>query len=160
MSRVRETVTTLYGYNPHTTDSHCMQRPPTSSSPSNRGSRRQPRPEQPPSLDFPPAPFPQQQDYSTDQYNFPTPSFQRPRAISSYALESGSTVKFPEPQLYRAGSSKATYRPLTPTTGFRNDQRTPPRLSPSAPPPAIPPRNLVASPITDDKKVTFMSFNH
>lgn len=159
-------MTTLYGYHCRvqlTRDSlatDCMQRPPTSSSPSNRGSRRQPHPEHLPSLDFPSTPFPQQQDYSTDQYNFPAPSFQRPRAISSYALESESTVKFPEPQLYRAGSSKATYRPLTPTTGLRNDRRTPPRLSPPVPPPALPPRNLVASPITDDKKVTFMSFNH
>jgi hypothetical protein len=143
-----------------------MQPTPTSSSPSNRGSRRRPHPENPPSLDFPPAPFPQQHDYSTDQYNFPAPTFQRPRAISSYALDSGSTLRFPEPQLYRAGSSKATYnRPLTPTIDLRNDLRSSPRPRPSPPavppaiPPAIPPRNFVASPITDDKKVAFRSFN-
>lgn len=149
----------------HTADSRhsCMQPTPTSSSPSNRGSRRRPHPETPPSLDFPPAPFPQQLDYSTDQYNFPTPTFQRPRAISSYAQDSGSSLRFPEPQLYRAGTTKATYRPLTPTTDLRNHRRTSPRPSPPALPPAlppaIPPRNFVASPITDDKKVIFRSFN-
>lgn len=159
-------MTTLYGYNCiQLTDSRrhtCMQRPPTSSSPSNRGSRRQPYPEHPPSLDFPPTPFPQQRDYSTDQYNFPAPTFQRPRAISSYALDSGSTLKFPEPQLYRAESSRATYRPLTPNTDLRNDLRTSPTPTPSPPvlPPALPPRKSVASPITDDKKVAFRSFNH
>ena len=150
-----------------------MQSTPASSSPSNRGSRRQPHLEQPhlehsPSLDFDqnsyqplsPTPFPQYDhlpSQSTDQYDFPAPTFQRQRAISSYALDEG-TVTFPEPQLYRSGSSKATYRPLTPNPDSRNDLRTPPRPSPALPP-ALPPRNSVASTRSDDKKVAFRSSN-
>ena len=145
-----------------------MQSTPASSSPSNRGSRRrpqQPHLEHPPSSDFDqnsyqplsPTPFPQYESHSTDQYDFPAPTFQRQRAISSYALDEG-TVKFPEPQLYRSGSSKATYRPLTPNPDTRNDIRTPRRPSPALLP-ALPPRNSVASPKTDDKKVAFRSSN-
>lgn len=140
---------------------------PTSSSQSNRGSRRHPHLEHSSALQDPyrqasPTAFPQPDHLSTDQYDFPAPPFQRQRAISSYALDSAA-LAFPEPQLYRSGSSKATYRPLTPTNqDFRNDLRISARPSPTlqpALPPAIPPRNFVASPQADDKKVTFRSFN-
>ncbi|KAF8269573.1 hypothetical protein EI94DRAFT_931025 [Lactarius quietus] len=142
---------------------------PTSSSPSpspsNRGSRRHPHPEHPSSV-FPqnphqlafPAPFPQSDYRSTDQYNFPTPAFQRQRAVSSYARDTG-IVNFPEPQLYRSESSEATFRPLTPNPDQRtNNLRTTSRLSPALPP-ALPPRNSVASPKSDEKQVTFRSFD-
>ncbi|KAH8994939.1 hypothetical protein EDB92DRAFT_1814889 [Lactarius akahatsu] len=128
---------------------------PTSTSPplSNRGSRRQPHPDpstfdlvQTPYQQASPTPFPQY-DYppprSTDQHDFSAPTFQRQRAISSYALDSGA-LKFPEPQLYRASSGKATYRPLTPP----NRDYSSPRPSPT--PPALPPRNFVASPEIGD----------
>lgn len=137
-----------------------MQSTTTPSSPGNRGSRRQLHLEHPSSLDFDqnsylplsPTTFPQHDQLSlrpTDQYDFPAPTFQRQRAISSYALDS-ATVKFPEPQLYRAGSSKAAYRPLTPNLDSRNDLRTQPRPSPP-PPPTLPHRNSTASPKTDTK---------
>jgi hypothetical protein len=134
---------------------------PTSSSPSNRGgSRRQPHLEQQnPYRQASPTPFPRQ-DYlppsSTDHHDFSPSTFQRQRAISSYALES-ATVSFPEPQLYRSGSSKATvtYRPLTPTNqDFRNDLRTTPRGPSPALQPALPPRNSVANPETEGIQVT------
>ncbi|KAH9063839.1 hypothetical protein EDB87DRAFT_1829598 [Lactarius vividus] len=127
----------------------------TSSPTSNRGSRRQPHPD-PSTFDLvqnsyqqaSPTPFPQY-DYpphSTDQHDFSAPTFHRQRAISSYALDSG-TLKFPEPQLYRASSGKATYRPLTPPNpDYRIDLQT----SPRPPPPALPPRNFVASPEIGD----------
>jgi len=150
---------------------YSMQPMPTSTSPSpsNRSSRRQPHLEHPLTSDFvqdpyrqtSPTPFPQY-DYlppnSTDQHDFPTPTFQRQRAISSYALDSG-TLTFPEPQLYRASSSKATYRPLTPPNrNFRSDLRTSPRPSPALPP-TLPPRKFVASPETDGRQVAFSSFD-
>ncbi|KAI9439979.1 hypothetical protein H4582DRAFT_1565649 [Lactarius indigo] len=137
-----------------------MQSIPTSTSPSNRGSRRQPQPDPPSTSDLvqnsyrqaSPTPFPQY-DYlspsSTNQHDFSPPTFQRQRAISSYALDSG-TLKFPEPQLYRASSGKATYRPLTPPNrDYRSDQGISPRPSP-APPPALPPRNFIANPEIND----------
>ena len=130
-----------------------------SPSPSNRGSR-QPHLEHPPALQNPYSPtlFPRP-DYlpasSTDQYDFSAPPYQRQRAISSYAMDS-ATLAFPEPQLYRSGSSKATYRP--PNQDFRNDLQIPPLPSPAFPP-ALPPRDFVASPQTDVKQVTFRSFN-
>ncbi|KAH9037804.1 hypothetical protein EDB85DRAFT_1860932 [Lactarius pseudohatsudake] len=136
---------------------------PTSTSPppSNRGSRRQPHPDpstfdlvQNPYRQASPTPFPQY-DYpprSTDQHDFSAPTFQRQRAISSYALDSG-TLKFPEPQLYRASSGKATYRPLTPPNrDYRSDLRTS-----SLTPPALPPRNFVASPEIGDTQVALDS---
>jgi hypothetical protein len=149
--------TTAYNYSQPLRSMHSTTTP---SSPSNRGSRRQLHLEHPSSLDFDqnsyfplsPTTFPQHDQLApgpTDQYDFPAPTFQRQRAISSYALDSG-TVKFPEPQLYRAGSSKATYRPLTPNLDSRNDLRTRPRPSPP-PPPTLPPRNSAASPKTDTK---------
>jgi hypothetical protein len=69
----------------------------------------------------PPLSFPT--PFSTAQYDFPSqsthptylpspspPNWQRPRATSSYALESG-TLAFPEPQLHRATSTRAASRP-------------------------------------------------
>ncbi len=152
-------------------DSFIMQSTSPSPLPNNRGSRSQRHPEQPPTSDnpyrqAPLTPFPQydhlvprpvnQHDFP--QHDFPTPTFQRQRAVSSYELDSG-TVMFPEPQLYRAGSAKAIYRPLTPTNqDVRNNLGRPPRLSPALPP-ALPLRNSVASP-KPDRQVASKSFTY
>ena len=116
---------------------------PTTSTNSRGGSRRpqthpdlifpyaQPQPEalvsptfsQSPSTQ-PPLSFPT--PFSTAQYDFPSQSteptypsglsptnWQRPRATSSYGLES-ATLAFPEPQLHRATSTRAASRPPPP----------------------------------------------
>jgi hypothetical protein len=94
---------------------------------------------QSPSTD-PPLAFPT--PFSTAQYDFPSqsthathspglspPNWQRPRATSSYALES-ATLAFPEPQLHRATSTRAASRPSPPrTTRQETDLRTSPAPS-------------------------------
>jgi len=97
----------------------------------------------------PPLTFPT--PFSTAQYDFPSqstpatlppslspPHWQRPRATSSYALES-ATLAFPEPQLHRRTSTRAISRPPPPpprTSRQETDLRTSP---------APPHRNSVAS---------------
>jgi hypothetical protein len=141
-----------------------MQPPSTNS----RGGSRQPRPDrisphahpqallsstfsQSPSVLAPhtfPTPFP------TPQYDFPSqstpathpaglspPNWQRPRASSSYALES-ATLAFPEPQLHRATSTRGVSRPppLPPRTPSK-ELETAPRIAP-----ALSHRNSVTGP--------------
>jgi hypothetical protein len=80
--------------------------------------------------------------FSTAQYDYfshPThppslspPNWQRPRATSSYALETAATLAFPEPQLHRATSTRAPSRPppLPPRTPRQEtDLRTGPAPS-------------------------------
>src|SRR6267154_1924874 len=96
---------------------------------------------QSPSMD-PPLPFPT--PFSTAQYDFPSqstyathppglspPNWQITRATSSYSLES-STLAFPEPQLHRATSARASSRPPPPpprTPRQETDLRTTPAPS-------------------------------
>src|SRR5260370_36806335 len=115
----------------------------------------------PSTVPFPPPTFPT--PFSTAQYDyFPqsTPptyppnlsplNWQRPRATSSYALES-ATLAFPEPQLHRATSNRAISRPppLPPQTPSQRVQ-TAPHTSPA--PPYL---NSVAGPKLQDAKVAF-----
>jgi len=125
-----------------------------------RGGSRQPRPHrisphaypqdllsptlsQSPSV-LPPHTFPT--PFPTPQYDYPSqstpathppslspPNWQRPRATSSYGLES-ATLAFPEPQLHRATSSRGIRRPpplppRTPTQDLESAPRIAPTLS-------------------------------
>jgi hypothetical protein len=79
--------------------------------------------------------------FSTEQYDYPSqsthvthppslspPHWQRPRATSSYALES-ATLAFPEPQIHRATSTQSFSRPPPPpprTPSQETDLRTSP----------------------------------
>lgn len=79
------------------------------------------------------------------------PDWQRPRATSSYALES-ATLAFPEPQLYRATSTRAASRPPSPRAS-RHDLGTP-HLTP-----ALSHRSSVTGLKTLKTEVTFEQFH-
>jgi hypothetical protein len=90
-------------------------------------------------------PFPNPQyDHPPDPPNLLPPNWQRPRATSSYALES-TTLAFPEPQLYRSTSTRAPSPP--PRTSRHDLDRS--RL----PTPALPPRNPTTGPRTHSTEV-------
>ena len=90
------------------------------------------------------APLPFPTPFSTAQYDYPAqsthstypsdilpPNWQRPRATSSYALES-ATLAFPEPQLHRTTSTHDISRPPPPpprTPRRETDLRSSPALS-------------------------------
>jgi len=96
----------------------------------------------PSTLPTPPLAFPS--PFSTAQYDFPSRptstthlpglsplNWERPRATSSYALES-ATLAFPEPQLHRGTSAQAISRPPpVPPRTPRQDVETAPRTSPA-----------------------------
>jgi hypothetical protein len=58
--------------------------------------------------------FPSQSTYATHPPGLSPPNWQRPRATSSYSLESSATLAFPEPQLHRGTSTRASSRPPPP----------------------------------------------
>lgn len=92
---------------------------------------------------FPPHAFPT--PFPTPQHDYPSqsmptaypssllspPNWQRPRASSSYSLES-ATLAFPEPQLYRQTSSEdVSHPPPPPPRTPRRDLETTPRITPA-----------------------------
>lgn len=143
----------------------------SSSSSNNRGSN--PRSRQPHLDSFSPQPHPQPTDFVqtpsgitpqafpstflTPQYDYPSqpsnllpPNWQRPRATSSYTLES-ATLAFPEPQLHRATSTRAPSRPPSPsprTSGY--DVGVSPHITP-----ALSHRDSFIAPKSHAKEVPF-----
>jgi len=80
---------------------------------------------------FPSAFLTPQYDYVPQPSDLLPPNWQRPRATSSYTLES-ATLAFPEPQLHRATSTRALSRPPSPsprTSGY--DLGVSPRITPA-----------------------------
>lgn len=79
-----------------------------------------------------PSAFPTPQyDYPSQPSNLLPPNWQRPRATSSYTLES-PTLTFPEPQLHRATSTRAHSRPPSPSPRTsRYDLGVSPHITPA-----------------------------
>lgn len=135
-----------------------MQSPSTNS----RGTSRQPHPDRisphahpqvfvspsfpqsiPPSTFPTPFPTPQHDYHSrstpvTPPASLSPPNWQRPRATSSYSLES-ATLAFPEPQVHRGTSIRGISRPPSLTPGSHSETA-------SRRAPAVPHRNSVTGP--------------
>ena len=91
-----------------------------------------------------------QYDYPSQPSNLLPPNWQRPRATSSYTLES-ATLAFPEPHLHRATSTRAQSRPPSPsprTSGY--DLGVSPPITP-----ALSHRDSFISPKPHTKEVAF-----
>lgn len=74
--------------------------------------------------------YPSQSTHATRPPSLSPPNWQRPRATSSYALES-ATLTFPEPQIHRATSTQSLPHPPPPPRTPR--QETDIRTSPAPP---------------------------
>jgi hypothetical protein len=99
---------------------------------------------------FPSAFLTPQYDYFSQPSSLLPPNWERPRATSSYTLES-ATLAFPEPQLHRAASTRAQPRPPSPpprTSGY--DSGVSPRITP-----ALSHRDSFISPKPHTKEVAF-----
>ena len=98
-----------------------------------------------------PSAFPTSQyDYPSQPSNLLPPNWQRPRATSSYTLES-PTLAFPEPHIHRATSTRAHSRPPSPSPQTtRYDLGVSPHITPD-----LSHRNSFISPDPHTTEVAF-----